>query len=129
MSELTYPATVQYTKEHTWLRVESDGTAYVGITDFAQDQLGEVAFVDLPSAGAEFAAGAEFGTVESIKSVSALYMPINGTVIAVNDELSSAPSTVNVGPYTDGWMLHIKLADNADRSLLLSAADYQAGLA
>ena len=128
MSALQYPDTLKYSKEHTWLREEGDGTACVGISDFAQDQLGEVAFVDLPAVGKSFDGNAEFGTVESIKAVNALYMPIAGTVLAVNEALASDPSAVNTAPYTDGWMIKIRIADGADRGFLLAAADYPAGL-
>ncbi len=128
MSDLKYPENLQYSKEHTWLRMEGDGAGYVGISDFAQAQLEEVAYVDLPSVGAEFAAGAEFGTVESIKAVNALYMPIAGKILEVNPALADTPTLVNMGPYTDGWMIKISIPAGADKSLLLSAADYQAGL-
>ena len=128
MSALQYPDTLKYSKEHTWLREEGDGTAYVGISDFAQDQLGEVAFVDLPAVGTSFAGNAEFGTVESIKAVNALYMPIAGAVLAVNEALAADPSAVNTAPYADGWMIKIRIADDADRGFLLAVADYTAGL-
>ncbi len=128
MSALQYPDTLKYSKEHTWLREETDGTAYVGISDFAQDQLGEVAFVDLPAVGKFYDGNAEFGTVESIKAVNALYMPIAGTILAVNEVLASDPSTVNTAPYTDGWMIKIRITDGADRGFLLATADYTAGL-
>ena len=125
---LNYPDTLKYSKEHTWLREEGDGTAVVGISDFAQDQLGEVAFVDLPAVGASFASNGEFGTVESIKAVNALYMPIAGTILAVNEALASDPSAVNTAPYGDGWMIKIKIAEGADRGYLLAVADYKAGI-
>ncbi len=128
MSELTYPQDIQYTKEHVWLCKNDDGTATVGITDFAQDQLGEVAYVDLPAVGKSFATGEEFGTVESLKSVSPLYMPVEGTVVAINEELDGTPTLVNMGAYTQGWMMKITIADGADTSLLMSAEDYQSGL-
>jgi glycine cleavage system H protein len=128
MSELTYPDDVLYHPEHTWVRIADDNTAVVGISDFAQEQLGEVAFVDLPEAGATFAAGEEFGTVESIKAVSSLYMPIAGTVTEVNGGLEDDPSQVNTAPYGDGWMLRITVDADADRSQLLSSADYEAQL-
>jgi glycine cleavage system H protein len=128
MSELTFPADVLYHPEHTWVRIADDNTAVVGISDFAQEQLGEVAFVDLPEVGATFAAGDEFGTVESIKAVSSLYMPISGTVTAVNSGLEDDPSQVNTSPYGDGWMLSITVDADAEKSQLLSAADYEAQL-
>ena len=129
MSALHYPDSLMYTVEHVWVRLEDDGTATIGISDFAQDQLGEVAYVDLPSVGTDFEAGSEFGTVESIKSVSALYMPIQGTVTAVNEALADTPTLVNMAPYGDGWMLKITPTAGADRALLISAEAYQAGLA
>jgi len=129
MSELTFPEELLYHPEHTWVRIANDGTAVVGITDFAQEQLGEVAFVDLPSAGSKFGAGEEFGTVESIKAVSSLHMPIEGTVTEVNDNLGSDPSLVNTSPYGDGWMLRITVADGADRTQLKSRVDYAAQVA
>lgn len=126
MSELTFPDDLLYHPEHTWVRIAADGTAVVGITDFAQDQLGEVAFVDLPSVGTIFAEGAEFGTVESIKAVSSLHMPITGTVTEVNDSLGSDPSMVNTSPYGDGWMLRITVDADADRAQLKNSQDYTA---
>lgn len=124
MSELTYPADVLYHPEHTWVLINDDNTAVVGITDFAQDQLGEVAFVDLPSADDHFDAGEEFGTVESIKAVSSLYMPVSGTVTEINEGLEDAPEDVNTSPYKDGWMLRITLDADADKSQLLSSEAY-----
>ncbi|WP_432734542.1 glycine cleavage system protein GcvH [Maridesulfovibrio sp. FT414] len=126
MSELIFPEGILYHPEHTWVRIAEDNTAVVGITDFAQDQLGEVAFVDLPSAGAQFSAGDEFGSVESIKAVSSLYMPISGTVSEVNEALEDECSLVNTSPYADGWMLRITLAADADKSHLLNSGEYEA---
>lgn len=128
MSTLHYPENIQYTVEHVWLADNGDGSANIGITDYAQDQLGEVAYVDLPDIGAIFQAGTSFGTVESIKTVSELYMPVTGAVLAVNQNLESTPTLVNTAPYTDGWMIRIHPAEGADTSLLISAAQYQAGL-
>jgi glycine cleavage system H protein len=125
MSTLLFPEDLLYHPEHTWLRLNEDGGASVGITDFAQEQLGEVAFVDLPAPGAEFAVGAEFGTVESIKAVSGLFMPVSGKVTAVNENLADEPSLVNSSPYEDGWMLQISLAPDTDREHLLKAASYR----
>lgn len=129
MSELIFPDDILYHPEHTWVRIAADNTALVGITDFAQQQLGEVAFVDLPAVGAGFAAGQEFGTVESLKAVSSLFMPIEGTVVEVNEGLGSDPSLVNTSPYGDGWMLRISVAGDADRSQLKTGPDYQAQVA
>lgn len=129
MSELNFPETILYHPEHTWVRIHEDGSAVVGITDFAQEQLGEVAFVDLPAVGANFAAGTEFGTVESLKAVSSLYMPIDGTVAEVNESLGSDPSLVNTSPYGDGWMLRITVAAGADRAQLKDSKEYAAQVA
>lgn len=129
MSELNFPEELLYHPEHTWVRIAADGTAVVGITDFAQEQLGEVAFVDLPAAGSRFGAGEEFGTVESIKAVSSLHMPIEGTVTEVNENLGSDPALVNTSPYGEGWMLRITVADGADRAQLKSSGDYAAQVA
>ncbi|TIH15682.1 glycine cleavage system protein GcvH [Marinifilum sp. JC120] len=124
MSELTFPADVLYHPEHTWVLINDDNTAVVGITDFAQDQLGEVAFVDLPSADDYFDVGEEFGSVESIKAVSNLYMPISGTVTEVNEGLEDAPEDVNTSPYKEGWMLRITIDADADKCQLLNHEDY-----
>jgi glycine cleavage system H protein len=128
MNELVFPDGFLFHPEHVWLRVNPDGTAHVGISDFAQEQLGEVAFVDLPAPGAEFEAGAEFGTVESIKAVNSLYMPVSGKVLAVNEALADEPSLVNTAPYADGWMLHIAPAAGDDASKLMPGDAYRATL-
>lgn len=125
--ELNLPVELHYTVEHVWIRM--DGTeAVVGISDFAQDQLGEIAFVDLPAEGARFDAGGEFGTVESLKSVNPLYMPVSGEVTAVNGELESTPTLVNVSPYGQGWMIRIRPDDAGTVADLLSAEAYRRGL-
>jgi len=129
MSDLNFPEDVLYHPEHTWVRINDDNTAVVGISDFAQEQLGEVAFVDLPSVGAQYDAGSEFGTVESIKAVSSLFMPISGTVTEVNDALGSDPSLVNTSPYGDGWMLRITVSADASREQLKTAQEYAALIA
>ena len=108
-----YPADLSYTKDHEWLKALGDGTALVGITAYAQDALGDVVFVDLPSAGDSFAAGEEFGTVESVKTVSELNMPAAGEVVAVNEDLNDHPEAVNEDPYGKGWMVKVKLAGPA----------------
>ncbi|WP_291329412.1 glycine cleavage system protein GcvH [Desulfovibrio sp. UCD-KL4C] len=128
MSDLTFPEEILYHPEHTWVRIGDDNTAVVGITDFAQEQLGEVAFVDLPSTGESFSVGEEFGTVESIKAVSSLYMPISGTITETNEALEDDSSDVNTSPYGDGWMLRITVDENAEKTQLLNAADYSAKL-
>lgn len=120
-----YPKDLKYYEEHEWVRVEGD-EAVIGISHFAQDQLGEVVYVDLPSVGDEVAAGDAFGEVESVKSVSELYSPLDGEVTAVNEALSDAPETINSDPYGEGWMIKVRMADAADAGALMSAEDYEA---
>ncbi len=120
---LNLPESLRYTDEHVWVRMDG-GEAVIGISDFAQDQLGEIAFVDLPAVGVRFDAGSDFGTVESLKSVNQLYMPIPGEVVAVNEELESTPTLVNVSPYGEGWMIRIR--PDASAESLLDAAGYRA---
>lgn len=112
------PADLRYAKSHEWLRPAADGTALVGITDYAQASLGDITFVQLPKPGATFAAGASFGVVESVKAASDLYAPAACTVLEVNAALDSAPETVNRAPYTDGWMLKVKLSGPVSAELL-----------
>jgi glycine cleavage system H protein len=123
-----YPADLKYDKEHEWVRVEGD-TATIGISDFAQDQLGEVVYVDLPSAGDELVAGETFGEIESVKSVSELYAPVSGTILEVNDDLGSSPETINTDPYAGGWMIKVKIADPAQLGALMAAEDYESFVA
>ena len=120
-----YPNDLNYDKEHEWVRVEN-GVATIGITHFAQDQLGEVVYVDLPSKGDQVLAGESFGEIESVKSVSELFAPLGGEVAAVNDALSSAPETINEDPYGDGWLIKIELSDPAQLDELMSAEEYEA---
>ena len=110
LTELNFPDDVRYAKSHEWARLEGD-TVKVGISDYAQDQLGDIVFVELPEVGDTFGKGEEFGTVESVKAVSELYMPVAGEIVAINDTLEDAPEKVNNSPYSDGWMLEVK-ADN-----------------
>lgn len=119
------PADLRYAKSHEWLKPAGDGTATVGITDYAQNSLGDITYVQLPKVGATFAAGAVFGVVESVKAASDLYMPAAGTVTAVNNALNNAPETVNQSPYDRGWILKLKLANPAEAGALLSPADYE----
>ncbi|MFN3202227.1 MAG: glycine cleavage system protein GcvH [Bradymonadia bacterium] len=123
------PAELRYTKDHEWARLEADGTITVGITDHAQDALGDVVFVELPAVGDDVDAEAQFGTVESVKTVSDLFAPIAGEITAVNEGLADAPELVNSAPYGDGWMIKIKPADAGAFEGLMSAADYDALLA
>lgn len=118
---MTMPADLLYSKSHEWIRVEGD-EAVMGITHFAQEQLGDITFVDLPAVGDEMTAGGELGAVESVKAASELYSPASGEIIAVNEELDAAPELVNQAPYTEGWMVRIKLS--AAPEGLLDAAAY-----
>jgi len=119
-----YPADMKFTKNHEYLKELGDGTALVGITNYAQDALGDVVFVDLPEVGAAFAEGEEFGTVESVKTVSEIFLPCQSEVLAVNGELEAHPEFVNEDPYGKGWMLKVKVL--APGSGLLDAAAYEA---
>jgi glycine cleavage system H protein len=123
-----YPADLKYDKEHEWVRVEGS-EAVIGISDFAQDQLGEVVYVDLPSVGDELVAGETFGEIESVKSVSELYAPVSGTVLEVNDTLGSTPESINSDPYGDGWMIKVSIADASQVAGLLSPEDYESFVA
>ena len=114
----------KYLESHEWA-ADTDGTAKIGISDFAQDELGDVVFVELPSVGDELSHDEEFGVVESIKAVSDLYSPVNGTVTAVNDALADQPELVNEGPFGDGWMVEVELADDSGLDELLSAEAYR----
>lgn len=127
MADLHYPAELRYTREHEWIRVEGD-TGTVGITAFAQDQLGDVVFVELPAVGAEVAQGKQFGTVESVKTVSDLFSPVSGTVVEVNPALADHPELVNQDPYGQGWMIKVRLADPAELDGLLDSKAYEAFL-
>ena len=118
------PAELKYTKSHEWLRAAPDGTALVGISDYAQNSLGDITFVQLPKVGASLRAGEAFGVVESVKAASDVYAPLAGTVLEVNKALEANPEKVNAAPYADGWMLKLKLANAADAAALLDAADY-----
>lgn len=119
------PADLKYTKDHEWLRLDGASEGVIGITDFAQDALGDVVFVELPAVGATLTEGKVFGVVESNKSVSDLFAPVNGTVVAVNETLRDGPEMVNQEPYGGGWMVRIKVANAADVAGLLAAADYE----
>jgi glycine cleavage system H protein len=118
------PADLRYAKSHEWLRSEGDGTVTIGITDYAQNSLGDITYVQVPKIGAALKAGDVFGVVESVKAASDLYAPVAGTVVAVNAALDAAPETVNRAPYGDGWMLRLKPADSAAAAGLLDAAAY-----
>jgi len=118
------PADLRYAKSHEWLRPAADGTALVGITDFAQAALGDITYVQLPKPGTVLAAGQVFGVVESVKAASDLYAPVAGTVVEVNPALTAAPETVNQSPYEGGWMMKLKPADPGAVAALLDASAY-----
>ncbi len=118
---MNIPEDLQYTKSHEWVRIEGD-TATIGITDHAQDELGDVVFVELPDEGATFDAGESFGTVESVKAVSDLYTPVGGEVVEVNSALEDAPENINEDPYGEGWIVKLRTTDEAD---LLSPEEYE----
>jgi len=125
---MEFPEELKYTEEHVWVQLE-DGVATIGVTDFAQDSLGDVVFVELPEEGTLLECGKPFGVVESVKAVSDVYAPISGEVIEVNEELQDAPELVNTSPYEDAWMVKIRLADNADLDELMDVDEYQEFLA
>jgi len=122
------PSELKYAASHEWARLEEDGTLTVGITDHAQDALGDVVFVELPEVGSALAASDEAGVVESVKAASDIYAPVAGEVIAINDVLEDAPETVNSDPYNDGWFFKLQPSDTSELEALLSAEDYQAQL-
>jgi glycine cleavage system H protein len=124
----TNPSDCRYTKDHEWIRLEG-ARGRVGITDYAQKQLGDVVFVELPEVGRTLKAGDRFGTVESVKAVSELFVPVGGEVLEVNATLVSAPETLNADPYGAGWMLVLKIADPGSISGLMDAAAYEAYVA
>ena len=126
MSELEYPQDLHYTAEHEWVRAGSDGVVRIGITAFAQEALGDVVFVSLPAVGDTVTAGDSCGEVESTKSVSDVYAPVSGEVVAVNEALDSAPELVNTDPYGQGWMYDIKVSDAATEASLLDLESYRA---
>jgi glycine cleavage system H protein len=121
---MAHPADRKYTKDHEWIRLSGD-TAEVGITDYAQKTLGDVVFVDLPAVGASVAAGAAFGTIESVKAVSELFAPVGGTVIEVNAYLKDHPETVNSAPH-ETWLIKLQVSDTAGVNALLDGAEYDA---
>jgi glycine cleavage system H protein len=120
---MAYPPEYKYTKEHEWLAVDGT-TGTIGITDYAQNSLGDIVFVELPKVGAQLEAGKTFGTVESVKAVSDLYAPVTGTVTAINEALATSPEKVNSEPHT-AWMVKVTLANPAEANALLTAEDYE----
>lgn len=119
------PPDLKYAKSHEWLKIAADGTALVGITDYAQNSLGDITFVQLPKIGAALKAGEAFGVVESVKAASDVYAPVAGTVLEVNKALDANPEKLNQAPYTDAWIMKLKLTNPADAAGLLSPVDYE----
>lgn len=122
---MSIPADLKYTKDHEWLKLLGGDEAIIGITEFAQNSLGDITFVEVPEVGDTFSAGDSFGVVESVKAASDLYMPVDAEVIAVNEDLEDAPESVNSSPYEAGWILKIKVSDPSALSELLDAAAYE----
>lgn len=118
------PKTLLYTKDHEWIQLHDDGSATVGITDYAQESLGDITFVEFPEVGESFASGDTFGVVESVKAASDLFMPLDAEVIEVNEDVDSEPELLNQDPYQKGWLLKIKLSDSTQVDDLLKAAAY-----
>ncbi|MBI4166025.1 MAG: glycine cleavage system protein GcvH [Acidobacteria bacterium] len=122
---MMYPQELLYTKEHEWIRVDEEiGT--IGITDFAQHELGDVVFVELPKVGDHITANEAFGTIESVKAVSEIFAPVDGEVVGVNSKLQNSPELVNSDPHGDAWLIRVRLSDRADADKLMSAEDYEA---
>ena len=123
LSEVNLPADARYAESHEWAKLEGD-TLKIGITDYAQDQLGDIVFVELPEDGDSFEKGEEFGTVESVKAVSELYMPVGGEIVSVNSVLEDSPELVNNSPYSEGWMIEVKPDDPSEMNDLLTSDAY-----
>jgi glycine cleavage system H protein len=123
IDQLNLPEDLRYAEDHEWLRVSGD-TARIGISDYAQDQLGDVVYVELPEVGSKLGKGAEFGTVESVKAVSELYMPVGGEITKINPALEDAPELVNNEPYDGGWMIEVKMDDPAEAQQVMDHAGY-----
>lgn len=121
---MTIPQELKYTKEHEWVRVEND-VVYVGITDYAQAQLGDVVFVDVPTVGEELEAGEVFGTIEVVKTVSDLFLPLSGEILELNETLEESPDLINKDPYGKGWIIKVKASDMSQMDGLLDAAAYK----
>jgi glycine cleavage system H protein len=125
---MNYPATYRYTKQHEWIDVK-DGVGTIGITDYAQHELGDVVFVELPKSGAQVEAGKSFGTVESVKAVSEIYAPVSGEVVEANGTLEATPETLNSDPHTSAWLIRIKVADQSQVDKLMDSKAYEAFIA
>ena len=122
---MNVPANLKYTKDHEWIRVEGNH-AFVGVTDFAQGELGDVVFVEIETVGENLSKGEAFGTIEAVKTVSDSYMPVSGTVVEKNEKIEATPDVINKDPYGDGWMIKIELSNPAEVNELLTAEQYQA---
>lgn len=125
MLDMQFPEDLYYTREHEWLRLTENGEALVGITDYAQSQLGDIVYVDIPTVGQTLEAGAVFGSVEAVKTVSDLYLPVTATILEKNPALDTNPEKVNQDPYGEGWMIRIRVEKPEEVENLLKAADYQ----
>jgi glycine cleavage system H protein len=124
---MSYPKDLKYTKDHEWIKIEGD-TALIGITDFAQKELGDIVYVDINTIGDEVAEGDVFGSVEAVKTVSDLFMPLDGEVLEVNEAIDAEPELVNSDPYGKGWMIKIKIADGASLDALMNSEAYESSL-
>ena len=120
---MNVPTNLKYSNDHEWCRVEGD-VAVIGITDFAQSQLGDIVFVDVPTVGETLAAGEVFGSIEAVKTVSDAFLPVSGEVLEFNESLNDAPDRVNADPYGEGWIVKIRMSDPSELGVLLSADDY-----
>lgn len=122
---MNFPTNIRYTKDHEWIKMEDEKTALIGITDFAQKELGDIVYVDITTVGNEMKAEQVFGTVEAVKTVSDLFLPVAGTILTINPLLEKQPELVNNDPYGDGWMIKLAVNDPADIDKLLDAAAYE----
>ena len=122
------PKNLKYHREHDWVRIDGD-TAVFGVTDYAQETLGDIVFIELPEVGADVTAGTAYAEVESVKAVSDVFAPMSGTIVEVNEEVVDAPETVNESPYEDGWLIKVKISDPAEADDLMSAEEYDELLA
>ena len=122
---MSIPKDLKYTEDHEWIRVEGED-AYIGITDYAQGELGDVVYVDLPAEGDSFAKSDVFGTIEAVKAASDLYCPISGEVVQINEEVADAPETINKDPYGSGWMIKIRMSDTSELDDLMDSSAYDA---
>jgi len=122
---MNFPADCRYTEDHEWIKLESDGTALVGVTDFAQSELGDIVFIEIETEGEDLEAGDIFGTVEAVKTVSDLFLPVKGKILEVNPALADEPELVNNDPYGGGWMIKLEVANPADLDALLDVDQYK----